>query len=454
MGHLARFVDDARARVRRGCYAPLSPVSPNGSLLAAVTEGSGIVAELKPRSPTRGRLLHEDPLEVLQEYKDGGACAFSVLADADHFDGSPELVRQANALGLPVLFKDFVVTGEQVACAAACGASAVLVIERCFASAAEREALVDAAHGAGLEVLLEVHGVQEWERALHSNADLFGVNARNLDTLELDVPGSLEVVQAIAAAGRPVMALSGVRRRADVLRARAAGAAGVLVGTSLLQAPSRALAVRGLWRPLAKVCGLTTLDGVGAAAAAGADLAGFVVGAPRSPRAISAPAAAPLVREARRLGLVPVLVTPERDLSLVESWCKALEPAFVQLHGPAPTEWVERMKAAGMPVLAATAPEDDVPRGVAGVVVDTPPQEGEAEGGTGRTHDWLATARLVAAHESLLTLVAGGLAGDNVAAALRATGATGADASSRLESSPGVKDPAAVAAFVAAAHGA
>lgn len=458
MSRLASFVADARRRVGQGAYALDGPrLRPNGSLAAALrAHATPVIAELKPRSPSEGRLLQGPPEAMLAAFRDGGAAALSVLTDADHFDGAPALLRAAHATGLPTLMKDFVVDPAQLDAAAHHGASAVLLIERCFRRAEERERLVAAAHARGLEVLLEVHDTGDWSRAAASAADLVGVNARDLDTLEVDAAKALRLVSEIARAGvrggprrdappRPCVALSGVDGRAAYRAARAAGATAALVGTHLLRSPDPALALRALQRPLAKACGLRTPADVDAAAAAGADLVGLVVGSPGSPRELAPLAAQRLAQRAQERGLRTVLVTRGTDATLVLEWARLVRPSFVQLHGLVPSaDLRHRLAAIPARVLAAVAPGAPVPPDCDGVLLDA-----TAEGGAGRTHAWAAAPTRPA-----LSLVAGGLDAGNVAAALAATGAWGADASSGLESAPGVKDPARIRAFVQAVHAA
>ncbi|MGB0651818.1 MAG: hypothetical protein ACPGQL_01340 [Thermoplasmatota archaeon] len=456
-GHLQRFIADARARVADGFYHTDGPaLLSNGNLKAAIQaapDGRAILAELKPRSPSEGRLLQGPAEPILAAYKDGGATGLSLLTDGDHFDGSPALLRAGHATGLPTLMKDFVVDEVQLDCAAHHGASAVLLIERCFPTPDERESLVEAAHARGLEVLLEVHSPKEWERAASSAADIIGVNSRDLDTLDVDVAGAREVVKAAAQAGHTTLALSGVRTRHDAAAAKNDGAAGVLVGTSLLRSPDAALAVRALRRPLVKLCGLRTEADVAVAATAGADFAGLVVGAARSPRNLRPIDAQRLADVARAAGLRTVLVTPHTDAWEVREWCRLVRPDFVQLHGLETTEeWEHSLKVIPTRIWHAVAPDTEAPMGGIALVIDTPKADGST-GGSGRTHDWAQTARLVK-NERRWTFVAGGLGPENVQAALVATGATGADVSGGIESPDGTKDPEKMRRFVEAArHG-
>lgn len=443
-GLLPSFLQAARERAEAGAYGLDGPaLRPNGRLADALRAPGAVIAELKPRSPGEGRLLVGPAAPILAAYKEGGAAALSVLTDATHFGGSPGLLREAHATGLPTLMKDLVVDERQLDCAAHAGASAILLIERCFTSAEDREAFVAAAHRRGLEVLLELFTVDEAKRAATSRADIVGVNARDLGTLKVDVPAALALVKSLAAAGRPVVALSGIDGRAADRRARAAGAMATLVGTHLMRSPDPGLALRALRRPLAKVCGLRAASDVEAAAQAGADLAGLVVGSPGSPREVTPFAAHRLADEARARGLRPVLVTRTTDPALLLEWCRLVRPAYLQAHGAVPSaDLRHRLAAFGVHVLAAVEPGAPAPE-ADGVVVDT-----RSAGGSGAAHAW-ATVPTTG-----LSLIAGGLDAGNAAAALAASGAWGADASSRLESAPGVKDPDKVAAFVKAVHSA
>jgi indole-3-glycerol phosphate synthase/phosphoribosylanthranilate isomerase len=452
MPRLDRFLDDARRRVAAGAYAVHGPtLHPNGSLKAAVARaGAGaIVAELKPASPSEGRLLQRPVAAVLADFKAGGADALSVLTDADHFGGSPTLLRETHGAGLPTLMKDFIVDKAQLDCAAHAGASAVLLIERAL-GAQRREALVAAAHARGLEVLLEVFDGADWQAARASAADLVGVNSRDLETLQVD-PARAAILLGQVAHERPgaALALSGISRRRQVRAALAAGAAGVLVGTALARAPDPVLLLRSLRRPLAKVCGLRTSDELRVAAAAGADLVGLVVGSPGSPRDLPVEGARDLAHVARRLGLRSVLVTRHRDLGAVRAWCEDVRPDFLQLHAPASEDWIRALAPVQVLVVFGPGPGTDLPAGGAGIVLD-----GTAEGGQGRAHDWSRARLSVDGASGRLAFIAGGLDATTAARALQESGAAGADASSGLESAPGRKDPAKVAAFVQAVHAA
>lgn len=426
-----RFVASAQERVDAGYYHVNGEQLPSNGTL-----GPGLIAELKPRSPSEGRLLQDNLLGLLSAYQH--ADAISVLVDADHFDGSIELFRQSHSTGKPLLWKDFVISPQQVESAHHHGASAILLIERCL-DPTVREELVMQAHEFGLQVLLEVFNETDWMSAQESKADFIGVNARDLETLELSVESARALVAKISSS-RQVFSLSGCKDRSDRVAAQQAGAIGVLVGTQFMTAPSAELAVKAMQRPIAKVCGITTQLDLKGAEAAGADLVGFVVGAP-TPRSI------PIIKAqqlAEATNLPTVLVTPHEDDWEVREWCRVVKPDFVQIHGFSPTpEWVYSLKAIPTFVLQARPGE---PFGD-GVVLDT------GAGGTGEVHDWHGDASTVEARKGQLSLVAGGLAHDNVASAIATTGAWGADASSRLENKPGEKNHQLMRQFVEAVHG-
>jgi indole-3-glycerol phosphate synthase len=209
---------------------------------ALAAPGLSVIAECKRASPSAGRLLDaDDVLARAEAYRRAGAAALSVLTERDHFGGARAHLVRARRAGLPVLRKDFVVDADMLVESAAMGAHAVLLIARCHRAGALR-ALVERAQALGLAALVEIHAPHEAAAALDSGADAIGVNARDLDTLAVDVNAALELVARLPAHVLRV-AESGLRGPADLTRARAAGADAVLVGTALARggSPERAL---------------------------------------------------------------------------------------------------------------------------------------------------------------------------------------------------------------------
>ncbi len=206
-----------------------------------------VIAELKAASPSKGVI--REPLDcatLAAELEAAGAAALSVLTEPHFFHGSLENLRRARATcTLPLLRKDFIVNEYQLMEARAAGASAALLIAALLDDDARLRDLVDAAHGLGLEVLLEAHTDGELERALATQADLVGVNARDLHTFQT----SLEAVEALVRripADRTPIAESALRTHEDIVRLQAAGATGFLMGETLMRAPCPAERLRDL----------------------------------------------------------------------------------------------------------------------------------------------------------------------------------------------------------------
>lgn len=210
--------------------------------------GIGVIAEVKRSSPSAGPIADADPGEQAERYERGGAVAVSVLTEPRYFGGTLADIRLARRrCALPILRKDFIVDPSQVLEARAEGADAVLLI----AAALDRSELEDlqaAARELGLAALVEAHTPEDLAKALGVGAAIVGVNARDLETLEVDIDRALALLADIPAG--PVRVLeSGVSTRRDVRRAEEAGAEAVLIGEALMRAadPERELR-RLLWR--------------------------------------------------------------------------------------------------------------------------------------------------------------------------------------------------------------
>jgi indole-3-glycerol phosphate synthase len=196
-----------------------------------------LIAEVKRRSPSVGDInVSLDPVALALEYQMGGASAISVLTENHHFGGSLEdLAVVANSVRLPVLRKDFILDELQLVEARAAGAAATLLIVRAL-DQANLKSLIQRATEMGMAALVEVHSVGELDRALSAGAEIIGVNARDLDTLEIDIDGALQLLATIPA-DKLAVAESGMRQHRDIRAAAAAGADAVLVGGALAVAP-------------------------------------------------------------------------------------------------------------------------------------------------------------------------------------------------------------------------
>jgi indole-3-glycerol phosphate synthase len=229
-GYLDRIGADLRA-------APPRPVVGFAAALRGRAD-VGVIAEVKRASPSQGAIAPAaDVVETARAYAAGGAAAVSVLCAERDFGGSRDhLARVRAAVGAPLLAKDFLLYPEQVAAHRLAGADCVLVI-MALVSDDEARALLAAARALGMDTLAEAHDEADVERAVALGAELVGVNARDLNTLEVDVARQLALLDRVPDTAVRV-AESGVAARTDVERARDAGADGVLVGTALMRRPA------------------------------------------------------------------------------------------------------------------------------------------------------------------------------------------------------------------------
>lgn len=209
-----------------------------------------IIAECKRRSPSRGVLRAAyDPVAIAQGYERGGAAAISVLTEPGFFDGSLRHLQEVRAaVGIPLLRKDFVVDEYQLLEAREAGASAALLIVAAVGDVTLRR-LADAARQLGLTVLVEVHNLEECDRALEAGSRLIGVNNRNLRTLEVDLDASHAIAERLPTDVIGVSE-SGLKTAADLQTMMGLGYRAFLIGERFMtQAdPGDALAalLRGL----------------------------------------------------------------------------------------------------------------------------------------------------------------------------------------------------------------
>ncbi len=370
--------------------------------------GLAAIAEVKRRSPSAGDLRPDgDPAALAQGFERNGAAAVSILVD-ERFGGSFTDLRAARrATSVPLLAKGFFTSRAELMEARDEGADAVLLLLRDLDDGHAAALLHDAAV-LGLDALVEAHDAAELARAVALDAQVIGVNARDLSTFEIDRRSQLDVV-ARAPRDRVVIAESGIESRAQAAAAELAGADAVLVGSTLMRAgdPGAKL-VELMSRPLVKICGLTREEDVAAAAEAGADLAGFVLA--ESPRRAEAP-----------------LPVPDTMISV---------GVFVGRAEDAGTDLVQLY------------PAENGHRGRDGILLRGGETVGHVFDLPWLTEDSAHWNR--AAEAEGRVVLAGGLAPENVGSAIAAVRPWCVDASRSLEASPGIKDHERVRAFVEA----
>ena len=206
-----------------------------------------IIAEIKKASPSKGVIRPDfHPAEIARSYEQHGAACLSVLTDRQYFQGCPEYLKAARAAcALPVLRKDFMVDGYQVAEARAMGADAILLIAAAL-TLTEMQALEAQAHGYGMAVLVEVHNGEELEAALQLETPLLGINNRNLRTFEVTLDTTLGLLARIPA-DKIVVTESGIVKPEDVALMRSNQVQSFLVGEAFMRAPDPGLELARLF---------------------------------------------------------------------------------------------------------------------------------------------------------------------------------------------------------------
>jgi indole-3-glycerol phosphate synthase len=242
MGFLSDLVAERRQRLDRQplddaalmARAMASP-PPRDFVGALKIRSPAVIAEIKRASPSAGTIAERDPSERARAYAEAGASAISVLTEPVHFHGSLADLRAARlACELPILRKDFLLVPAELIESRAGGADAVLLIAACL-SANELAAMIAAAGDLGLDALVETHADGDVDRALEAGAQVIGVNARDLETLEVDVDRALEQLRRIPEDRVRVME-SGISSPEHVRAAVEAGASAILVGEALMRA--------------------------------------------------------------------------------------------------------------------------------------------------------------------------------------------------------------------------
>ena len=201
--------------------------------------GVNIIAEVKRASPSKGDICADlDAAQCAAQYAAGGAAAVSVLTDGKYFKGNLEDLRRARqAMDLPVLRKEFIISSYQIHESRAAGADAVLLIARIL-SAAQLKEFLDLTHSLGMGALVEIHEPQDYAAADDAGSRLIGINNRNLASFDTDLQTALTLADNLKPGQVPVAA-SGISSRADIERNLKSGIFNFLIGESLVRAADR-----------------------------------------------------------------------------------------------------------------------------------------------------------------------------------------------------------------------
>ncbi len=249
---LKRLVNNSQAAIDDGTYnIDVNLEKSNKDLVQIIKTNPHptLLTEIKFASPSLGKIRTlTDPASIAKQMIAGGSKALSVLTQPNLFHGSPEyFIKVREAVDVPLLMKDIMIENIQIDAAEKIGADYILLIQSLFDQGflKEIDEFIEYAHKKELKILLEVHTKQEFVNALNTNADLIGVNNRNLDTLQIDLK-TTELVLERFDKSRPILSESGISTIEDIQYLKKCGADAFLVGSSIMKSDNIEEQVRKL----------------------------------------------------------------------------------------------------------------------------------------------------------------------------------------------------------------
>ena len=238
---LKKLVNNSQAAIDDGTYEiDIKLEKSNKDLLQIIKTNSHptLITEIKFASPSLGKIRTlTDPVKVAKEMINGGARALSVLTQPNLFNGSPEyFMKVRSAVDVPLLMKDIMIDKVQIDAAEKIGADYMLLIQSLFDRGylKEIDEFVEYGHKKGLQILLEVHTSQELQNALNTKADLIGINNRNLDTLEIDLKTTENILKEHDKT-QLIISESGINTTEDIIYLKECGADAFLIGSSIMK---------------------------------------------------------------------------------------------------------------------------------------------------------------------------------------------------------------------------
>ena len=241
--YLDVLAHDALRSVEEGYYEtsmkiPAQPVGLKEAILRC--KRAPIISEIKFASPSMGSLRDDRGLEgIAKDMEEGGAIGISVLTEPRHFRGHIGFVAKVRSqVEVPVLMKDIVLSPVQIEAASMTGANAVLLIQTLFERGyceKDVQEMIDFSHSRGLEVLLEAHTEDEFLSALETNADMIGINNRDLKTLDVDLEVTKRILTKHHVERKVIVSESGIDGPEDIRFLRQYGVQTFLVGTAVMK---------------------------------------------------------------------------------------------------------------------------------------------------------------------------------------------------------------------------
>ena len=249
---LEKLVNNSKKAINDGVYDISESYSNSGINLEEVISNSQhapLITEVKFSSPALGNIRKiSDPVEIAVQMVNGGASALSVLTQPFLFDGSPELfIKVRKIVEVPMLMKDITIDKIQIDAAKKIGADYFLLIQSLFDKkmVPEMDELIEYGHKQGVKVIVEAHTLEEFENACKTNADIVGINNRNLDTLKIDLNTTKNILEK-SNTTKTIISESGIESQEDIRFLHKCGAKGYLIGTAIMKNDNIEQTVRGL----------------------------------------------------------------------------------------------------------------------------------------------------------------------------------------------------------------
>ncbi|MGV7225366.1 MAG: indole-3-glycerol phosphate synthase TrpC [Nitrosopumilus sp.] len=238
---LRKLVNNSQMAIDDGVYdidADLEKSDKDFLQIIKTNPHATLLTEVKFSSPSLGKIRTlTDPVSIANKMISGGSKALSVLTQPHLFQGSPDyFMKVREAVDVPMLMKDIMIDKIQIDAAKKIGADYMLVIQSLYDQKflSDIDDFIDYGHKQGLQILLEVHTKQELQNALNTKADLIGINNRNLDTLEIDLKTTEDILSGIEKS-RPILSESGISTPEDIQYLKKCGADAFLIGSSIMQ---------------------------------------------------------------------------------------------------------------------------------------------------------------------------------------------------------------------------
>ena len=238
---LEKLIKNSKKAIEDGIYDINESLPNSGRDLENIikkSENAALITEVKFSSPALGNIRKmTDPVEIALKMVNGGASALSVLTQPYMFDGSPEFFMKVRKMvKVPMLMKDITVDTIQIDAAKKIGADYFLLIQSIFDKGLvnDIDGMIDYGHDLGLKVLIEAHTKQEFENSSNTNADIIGINNRNLDTMKIDLSTTEKILHNTEKT-KLIVSESGISTSDDIRFLHKCGADAYLVGSSIMK---------------------------------------------------------------------------------------------------------------------------------------------------------------------------------------------------------------------------